>query len=340
MFLRNLWLLLFLVPPLSATVIVQKNGDVISGRILQERADRYIFQSPYGKLQIAKANVSKLILDEKQIALQDVKFKDQTVKARLVAQDEKTSVFLTDDGRTIRTDAPQNDATPAAEEKRDKLLVALTGSYGFSTLQRLAADGPPSFDQNFAPGAFGAQLTGHYTFSAIWGIGVAGAFYRQVSLQSVAQAGAPPDYEATTAHTSFFVAPSLVVSLFGNLGSQKSAHDIRLEIQPGYSFNSANLDLKFIPPLNSFPASAAGSGKVGAIALLGQISYAYSLSESLRLRLGFSYYRAFYDRIFDGTLQNGSSILGGFTADFEQALKKTAQNPQIISVTVGAEFGF
>jgi len=94
--LRLIAILIF-VPALSATVIVQKNGDVISGRILQERPDRYVFQSPYGKLQIAKSNVSKLILDEKQIQLQDVKYKDKTVQARLVAQDSKTSVYLTDE---------------------------------------------------------------------------------------------------------------------------------------------------------------------------------------------------------------------------------------------------
>jgi len=337
---RNIWLLLLMAPAVSATVIVQKNGDVISGRILQERADRYIFQSPYGRLQIAKANVSKLILDEKQIALQDVKVKDKTVQARLVAQDEKTAVYLTDDGRTIRTDAPQASTPAATDERRDAVLIAVSGLYGFSSFQRLATDGPPSFEQNFAPGAFGAQIAGHYTFSTIWGVGVAGAFYRQASVQLIPQPGAPPDYEATIAHTSLFVAPSLVVSLLGNLGSQKHAHDIRLEIQPGYSFNGANVDLRFIPPLNSFPASAAATGKVGAFSLQGQLSYSYSLSESLRLRLGVAYYRVFYDRIFDGTLQNGSSIPGGFTADFEQALKATAKNPQVVSLTLGAEFGF
>ncbi|AFM13001.1 hypothetical protein Turpa_2358 [Turneriella parva DSM 21527] len=332
--------LLVCTPALMATVIVQKNGDVISGRILQERKDRYIFQSPYGKLQIAKANVSKLILDEKQIELQDVKYKDQTVKARLVAQDDKTSVFLTDDGRTIRTDAPTSTATDDKAEKRDTWLFAASGMYGFSTFQRLSTDGPPGFDQAFAAGAFGAQLTGHYTFSPIWGVGVATAFYRHVLVQTVPQPGAPPDYEATAAHASVFVSPSLVVSLLGNLGSKKSAHDIRLEVQPGYSLNEANLDLRFIPPTNPFPASAAAAGKTSAFTLQGQLSYSYSLSESLRLRLGAAYYRVFYDRIFDGTLQNGSAIPGGFTADFERALKSPAQNPQIISITLGAEIGF
>lgn len=37
----RLIVILIFVPALSATVIVQKNGDVISGRILQERPDRY-----------------------------------------------------------------------------------------------------------------------------------------------------------------------------------------------------------------------------------------------------------------------------------------------------------
>jgi|JI9StandDraft_1071089.scaffolds.fasta_scaffold28528_2 hypothetical protein len=338
----RLIVILIFVPALSATVIVQKNGDVISGRILQERPDRYVFQSPYGKLQIAKSNVSKLILDEKQIQLQDVKYKNKTVQARLVAQDNKTSVYLTDDGRTIRTESEQKPVAP--DEKRDKFLFSLSGGYGWANFQQVAdaqnGGVPAPFDQTFRPGTFGFLFSGHYGLSRFFAAGVNAAFYRWSGSVNVAQSGTPPDFEAASVHGSFFVSPSIAVSLLGNLGSHSSSHDIRVEVQPGYSLNSAAMKLTFAAPLNGFPGEASAGGKTGAFALQAQLYYAYSLTESLRLRFGGAYYRIFYDRIFDGTLQNGTAIPGGFTTDFEKNLNSTAQNPQIVSITLGAELGF
>jgi hypothetical protein len=339
---RHLITFLLLSVSLGATVIVQKNGDVISGRILEEKPDKYIFQSPYGKLNIAKANVSKMILDEKKIELTEIRYKDKVVKARLVAQQDNKSVYLTDDGRTIRT---ESDAKPAeAQVRRDNFLLSLSGSYGWSTFQKVFTPQSPGstlpFDQSIGTDTLGAQASGHYILSGYFGAGLNGSVYRWSGTATVPQPGTPPDFEAKTAHMSLFVAPSAVVSLLGHLGSHTNSHDLRLELQPGIASNTASIDFAFTPPLNGFPSSAQAKGNATAFALQAHLYYCYSVTESLRLRFGGAYYRVFYDQVFDGKLQNGEAIPGGFTADVEGSLANKAGNPQVMSLTLGVELGF
>lgn len=343
---------LFFTAPLFATVIVQKNGDVISGRILEEKTDKYVFQSPYGKLQIAKNNVAKLILDEKTIELKNVTVGDKTVKARLVNQDKNTSVYLTEDGRTIRKDEkeekpPATAPVPAGKETpRDKVIIGLTGFYGFSTFQResdATTGGMPPLDQSFHGSTFGAKLSAHYSLIRFLGVGVQGAFIRAASSVTItAPTGTGGSHDGAALNTSLTAAPSLIFSLLGNLGSTIQAHDLRLEIAGGMSFNSAELQLTFRNSPN-FPTTASATGKNQALALDAQLYYTYSFSESFRLRLGAGYQRFFFRNIYEPGLQSASSFPGspgGFQGDFEKNLAVTGSNPQIISLLLGFEVGF
>ncbi len=336
----------FLASVVSATVIVQKNGDVISGRILEEKTDKYVFQSPYGKLQIAKANVLKLILDEKTIELKNVTVGDKTVKARLVNQDNNTSVYLTEDGRTIRKDDKEN-AEPAKKDfPRDKVIIGLSGYYGFSTFQQFATEnsgGPPPLEQSWHPNTFGFNLSGHYALFRYMGFGLNASFHRWANTVSFAPLAPAPGFDAATSNQSLFAGASLVFSLLGNLGSTVHAHDIRLEIAGGGSFNSANIDMTFKQPLSGFPASANATGKNRAAALDTQLYYTYSFSPSFRVRMGFGYHRIFYTNIYEPTLQSASAFPGapgGFKGDFEKSLGSEGKNPQIISILLGFEIGF
>lgn len=334
---------------------MQKNGDVISGRILEEKADKYVFQSPYGKLQIAKANVAKLILDEKTLELKTVTVGDKTVKARLVDQNKDTSVYLTEDGRTIRKDEKKEEEKkpaepekkePVTEAKSDKILAAVTGFYGFSTYQREsdAANGGtmPPFDQSLHGSSFGFNLSGHYSLFRYLGAGAMGSFTRSVASVDIAAPGVAGSHTGNAGNTALFVGPSLVLSLLGNLGSQRDAHDLRLEVAGGISLNSAQMQLSFSNSAG-FPNSASVSGKNQSAAIDGRLYYTYSFSESFRLRLGVGYYRAFFRNIYDTTLQSDTAFPGapaGFKGDFEKNLAQTGSNPQVVSLLVGFEIGF
>lgn len=342
--------LLFGLCPLFAAVIVQKNGDVISGRIIEEKADSYVFASPYGKLQIAKANIAKLILDEKTIALKNVTVGDKTVKARLINQDKNTSVYLTEDGRTIRkseTEAPTPVAAPAAvAAPRDKIIAGISAYYGFSTFQQMGTGqtgSMPPFEQSFHPNTFGFNISGHYVLSQYWGVGLNASFNRWSGTVAQSSPSPVPGFDVATSNESLFGGASLVVSLLGNLGATVHAHDLRLEVAGGAAINSANIDLAFKSPLNGFPAAASATGSNRSAALDAQLYYTYSFSESFRLRLGAGYHRIFYTNIYEPILQSASAIPGapgGFKGDFEANLAATAVNPQIISMLLGFEIGF
>jgi hypothetical protein len=343
--------LAFFTVPAFATVIVQKNGDVISGRILEEKADKYVFQSPYGKLQIAKANVAKLILDEKTIELKNVTVGDKTVKARLVNQDKNTSVYLTEDGRTIRKDEKETKPEPKASEEpakkespRDKILIAVAGYYGYSTFSQFSneqqpAGGQAPFEQKLHPGSFGFHLSGHYAWFPYMGVGANASFNRWSGTVNV-DPPAPATFTATSANTSLFAAPSVVFSAFGNLGSTAKAHDLRLELQAGAAFNSATVDLAFKTAPGGFPASATASGRNVSLGLQAQLYYLYSISESFRVRLGVGYYRMFYTTIYEGGLQSTPTVPGTFKTEFDGNLNRGGVPPQIISAQLGFEIGF
>lgn len=338
--------------PLFATVIVQKNGDVISGRILEEKADKYVFQSPYGKLQISKNNVAKLILDEKTIELKNVTVGDKTVKARLVNQDKNTSVYLTEDGRTIRKDekeekTPSAAPTPAGKDApRDKIIAGVSGYYGFSTFQQMSTGqtgSMPPLEQSFHPNTFGFNVSGHYAWLKYLGFGLNASFHTWSGTVSQTSPAPVPAFDLAASNQSLFGGGSVIVSLFGNLGSTTSAHDLRLELAGGLALNRASMELTFKSPLNGFPTNANASGKNQSAALDAQLYYTYSFSESFRLRLGAGYHRIFYTNIYEPSLQSATGFPGapgGFKGDFEKNLAGTAVNPQIISILLGFEIGF
>jgi hypothetical protein len=336
----------FTVPAFSA-VIIQKNGDVISGKLLEETGERYIFQSPYGKLKIAKSNVAKFIRDEKIIELKNVEDGGKTVKARLINQDSKTAVYLTDDGRTIRkADAATADspAQPQKDSRADKVLVGLFGGYGFSTYPEsgVPETAPGQFNQAFHLNTLTAQLDGHYVFSRFLGFGLAATFHRWSGSESITAIQPDVSYDTTSTYMSIVAAPSVIVSVLGALGSGSANHDIRLVLQGGAAFNFATTSLQF-KPKPGFPSVAEISGKGISPAIQGQIYYAYKFSESLKLRLGFGYFRAFYDKAYSGSLVSPTTIPGspgGFKGDFENNITASIKNPQIISVIVGVEAGF
>ena len=339
----------------SATVIVQKNGDVISGKILEEKADKYVFQSPYGTLQIAKTSITKLILDEKTIELKDVEFKNKKVKARLVSEENNTAVYLTEDGQTIRKEqAKPVEVKPVTENKTDekpadrqKFLIGVTGSYGLSTFQQVdtgpSTGGPPPLEQGMHLNTLGVQASGHYALFSWLGLGAGFSFYRWSGTASlVPQQPQQLAYDALTANTTMAVTGSVLISLLGHLGDKSQVHDLRAELAVGAASNTANMELTFKNPPQNFPSVASAGGKNKSVALQAQLYYTYSFSASLRLRLGVGYYRAFYTNIYDSGLQGNPPIPSGdkFKADFDRLLALDGQNPQIISLQLGAEFGF
>jgi len=349
--------LLFLICslPAAATVIVQKNGDVISGKILEEKNDKYVFQSPYGTLQIAKTSISKLILDEKTIELKDVEFKNKKVKARLVSEENNTAVYLTEDGQTIRKEqAKPADAKPVEEPKtpektadRQKFLIGVTGSYGLSTFQQVDTGpgngGPLPLEQSMHPNTLGFQATGHYALFSWLGVGAGFSFYRwSGGVTLIPQQSQQLAYDALTTNTSMAATGSLLFSLLGHLGAKDQAHDLRAELAFGAASNTANMEVTFKNPPQNFPSVASASGKLKSMALQAQVYYSYSFSSSLRLRLGLGYYRAFYTNIYDSGLQGNPPFPSGdkFKADFDRILALEGVSPQVISLQLGAEFGF
>lgn len=88
---------------LQAAVIVRSNGDIITGRISSESEDEIVFSSLYGEITIKRSGIRKLIRDESEIAVESILTEDGAEKkVRLVFEDEKEKIYLTENGGTLR----------------------------------------------------------------------------------------------------------------------------------------------------------------------------------------------------------------------------------------------
>lgn len=348
------WFLLLTLTPLYATIIVQKNGDVISGKIISDTPEKFVFQSPYGVLQISKSNVKKLILDEKTIELKSIADGAKTVKARLVNQENNTATYVTEDGRTIKKEeSPETAAVPSpaapapvtAPLLRDKILLAFQGSFGFANYQQPQDTTPNGFNQPMKAGTWGFEAQGIYGLSRFFGVGALASIKLATGTTTTTDQPPPPQqlltYNTTTTNTAVMMGGVGVVSLLGNLGTVKNSHDLRVEFAFAYSLHWAAMDLSFgssRPP--NFPTSLSAQGKASAPAIQGGLVYAYSISESLRLKLGGYYTRYMYTSIYAPPLKPETTSLGQFRTDFEKSLQQGTQNPAVISFAVGLEFSF
>jgi len=341
-------IIFFAIAPLTATVIVQKNGDVISGKIIEEKADKYVFQSPYGKLQIAKGNVAKLILDESTLELKNVAVDGKTVKARLVNQENSTAVYLTEDGRTIRKEE-KSEAPVApinASATVDRLLLGIHLGYGFANFPQASESNQQGgqFDQSLRLNALQAQISLHYAFWRFLGAGLVTTYGRwsgpvSQRIQPPAQTGF--DVDTATSHAFLSGAAGLVTSLFGKLGVQNTSHDIRIVVSGGMAFGSSDMQLSFRNPPQAFPNTASAASTYRSFVIGSSIEYLYGVSESLRFKLGLSYYRIFNSNVFSGTtLASSPPVLGQFATDFNANLARNGQAPQIMALELGVEIGF
>jgi len=335
--------LLFALAPVSATVIVQKNGDVINGTILQEKNDRYVFRSPYGQLQIKKNEISRLILDEKTLELKSISHDNKLVQARLVSEDADTKVYLTDDGKTIR----QQQVQPVLVAAPHRLVFSAHGGYGFSSYQQIDTEPPgtgsgmPPLAQTLRHGALQAGADAWYVFSGHLGLGVTAGLVSARNSESLNAQAPQISYDSNVRYLSITAAPALAFSLLGNLGTPAS-HDLRLEFAPGYSYNSPNMDLSLRNTPGNFPTAATASGKKHAFAAEIRLGYLAPLTDNLRLKIAIAYLRIFHTGIYSSLLQGNVPFPNGdgFKRDFDARLSAEAANPQVLTAQLGIEYGF
>jgi hypothetical protein len=330
--------------PVAATVIVQKNGDVITGRILQEKPDRYLLRSPYGQLQIRKSDVSRLILDEKTLELQTIRHDNKVVQARLVSADNNTKVYLTDDGKTIRQQQPEATALPAP---RHSFIIGVGGGYGAATFQQVeteqpaAGSGMPPLSQALRPGVLLASGSAQYVLSPYIGLGLTTGWLMAKSSESVNAQVGQISYDSTVRYHTVTASPMITFSLVGNLG-EAGAHDLRLELAPGYAYSTASMALALRNTAGNFPTAATAGGEKHAFAGEVRLSYLAPLGENLRLRIAVGYLRLFYSSIYTTGLEGNVPFPNGdgFKRDFDAKLAADATNPQAVTAIIGLEYGF
>ncbi|GAB4434299.1 MAG: hypothetical protein OHK0011_17430 [Turneriella sp.] len=338
------WLLLICLSPLSATVIVKKNGDVVSGRIVQENADRYVFRSPYGQLVMLKSDISRLILDENSLELKTIRHDNKPVQARLIAEENNTKIYLTDDGRTIRQQVP----VPAQPSiARHSWIIGVNGGYGASTFQQIeteppaAGSGMPPLSQSLRPGTVQAGASAHYVLSSYFGVGFAGGWLGAKNSESLNTQPGLISYDSTARYNTLTAAAALAFSLVGNLG-ETGAHDLRLELAPGYAYSMATIDLALRNTAGNYPTAATASGERHSFAGEIRLVYLAPLSDNLRLRVAASYQRLFQTGSFSTGLTGNTPFPNGdgFKRDFDATLAAPAANPQVIAAQLGLEYGF
>ena len=89
---------------LSATVIVFKDGDVITGRIISEKDGKMSFESPYGKITVKKKNIKKLIANENELKTEQIQVAGKQVTLRQIDENLKQKVYIDPKGKVIKVD--------------------------------------------------------------------------------------------------------------------------------------------------------------------------------------------------------------------------------------------
>jgi len=89
--------LLYLYP----VIIVQKNGDVISGEVVSETAKTLEFKSRYGMITLKKKKIQKIV-EKDSLELEEVIVKSQKIQAWYLYENEKEKIYLTRSGLTLK----------------------------------------------------------------------------------------------------------------------------------------------------------------------------------------------------------------------------------------------
>ncbi|MFZ5630207.1 MAG: hypothetical protein ACOY5B_13835 [Spirochaetota bacterium] len=320
-------LTLFSCGMLHAEVILLKDGDIFSGKIIKETPALIVMKSAYGEIRIKPNEIKFIIREEKKIPVEQIEQNGKTIAARFVDETAVARIYISEDYQIIRiprtAKAPDAGATQSTASSPANRLEIRTGSF-FSTLpyinlsefkegkEKLATGG--SLEQNFS-------LTAAYKrqWASVWRAGV--------------QAGGQYGYNSQIDEISSFKFSrtgkylGISAGLIGEVVFYRSTrHEASAGIGGGIAFNRIELDLNYPDTEAGATTSLRQNLQGKKFAPYGEIvlSYAYRLTPrvqvlaSLNSRIDF--YRTVYQEI------NGQTIN-------EQQLTESLKDPVLNEFT-------
>ena len=87
---------------LHASVLLLDNGDILTGKIIKETNEEFIFENDFGRLNIKKKTVKSVILNEKSLSLISFEDKGKKYKGRVLVRSEKEIVYLLENNTIYR----------------------------------------------------------------------------------------------------------------------------------------------------------------------------------------------------------------------------------------------
>jgi len=93
---------IFLTYHLQASVLILQNGDILTGKIIKETNDKFVFQNDFGRLNVKKKTVKSVILNEKSLALSSFEDNGKKYKGRIIVRSEVVVVYLLEDNTIYR----------------------------------------------------------------------------------------------------------------------------------------------------------------------------------------------------------------------------------------------
>jgi len=100
--LRGVILLLAMTFSAGATVVVLNDGDVLTGKITKETATTVSLKSLYGKVEIKRTDIKKLILDESKIVANEIIHKGKKYQARFLEETGGEKIYLLKNNQILR----------------------------------------------------------------------------------------------------------------------------------------------------------------------------------------------------------------------------------------------
>ena len=339
---RLLLSFVFLTPLFNtySTVIVQENGDVVTGVVKEMRETSILFHSRYGDLTIEKNKIKKIIQDESAIKTETLDYKGNKIEVRFLFEDAGVKVYMDSSGKIIRvllkeqTQKPQTEAITPAPVKRSKL--GIYGGYGIMK-QPYPLYSPTAmaweYDTSFNKPGFG--ITYAYYPAPVLGIGLDLSNFYQNPESKYKVDG----YEVTVKSSHAYYGLNLLIefSIMGALGISKDIHDFGAGVVAGISFVQSRLTME-----TDFSSDLKLAGTNFHFSGGGYLFYSIKFSALLGLFIRAQYqifpYQFVYEK--EELAEDQDSAILDVQSKLNQLATKPFDVPQGFSISLGVHVFF
>ncbi|MDH5717955.1 MAG: hypothetical protein OEZ22_09985 [Spirochaetia bacterium] len=299
-----------------ATVVIQKNGDVIKGTIVKESEEKLIFDSSYGTLHINKEKIKKLIIDETAIEEETITYENKEIRVKHLFDHNDERIYLTNEGKIIKIKQKKQDFSVKITKRH---LFSVEGKYKIERKAMPRAEKGPDGLNFILESKFlllnglGSSFSYMYVLNSFLG---AGAFFEYEKFTAADKFETPIHIIDTSVVNKMILAGAVSQFSFLNMyGTQNNKYDVGIGAGLAYGLISSILKVSMKPNPNSpspdenikpLPEGAGPlepylEGEKRTVTLDTHLYFNYSITSMLNIVSKFGYQISLYNLIYKKT---------------------------------------